>query len=393
MQTQKQNQYTAMADKMGCEDEEKSIYLIQIDYLEEQLDRCQLKHGELEKQNKELLDQYAALENDKRDVTEPLKRSVVAKERKLEELAERLEGQREAARRDADALKLQHCQQIRQLQHRVEELKSESEMIAAELEKKQEEKKELMQQVQPGDIESLEEQIALQQGEHKAAVDKLMNDTELQIKRITEEGQDMLKEGVRMQASSILQRERNRHVRRTKQLPFLRKETVKLQEEKDALQCRTGKLNKECADLKEELSKIFLDYCALKTEEQCLWKKWQKAEAELTELIVKMNNLIPQIENLREELVLVPEQSHRDAVRAGQLEAELQEETNRTRVLHRAVEEAVIVLRHILTTLEKYSESLLKILSSIIAVSEVRFGLDLDQKPLYVYVYGLLKPA
>lgn len=90
--------------------------------------RCQLKCDELEKQNKDLVSQYNALEKDNKDIIDFLKRSLVAKEKKGEKLAERLESQQQAAEQDWQALNLQHSQQILKLQEQINKLSSESKM-------------------------------------------------------------------------------------------------------------------------------------------------------------------------------------------------------------------------------------------------------------------------
>lgn len=68
------------------------------------------------------------LEKDNKDTTEHLKRSLVAKEKKVDELTERLESQLQAVEQHRKALNLQHSQQIQQLQDQFNKLNSESEM-------------------------------------------------------------------------------------------------------------------------------------------------------------------------------------------------------------------------------------------------------------------------
>lgn len=88
--------------------------------------RSQLKCDELEEQNRDLFSQYSALEKDKKDITDYLKRSVAVKEKKVDELEEQLESQRRAAERDREALNLQQNQQMQKLQEQISKLNSQS---------------------------------------------------------------------------------------------------------------------------------------------------------------------------------------------------------------------------------------------------------------------------
>ncbi|KAM7391043.1 hypothetical protein PAMP_021760 [Pampus punctatissimus] len=102
-----------MSDVISSDDKEKSLYLKQIGYLDEQLERCQLKCDELVKQNNSLVSQCSSLKTDKKDVTEYLKHSLAAKQKEVEEVLEQLK----EAEEDSEALKMQ-------LQEQMDELKS-----------------------------------------------------------------------------------------------------------------------------------------------------------------------------------------------------------------------------------------------------------------------------
>lgn len=104
----------------------KQMFLVQFIYVKPSCPssscRCQLKREKLEKQNKDLVCLYGALEKDKNDITEYLKHSVAAKEKEVDELVVQLEQQQRAAEQDREALKLQHSQQEQQLQKQIDKL-------------------------------------------------------------------------------------------------------------------------------------------------------------------------------------------------------------------------------------------------------------------------------
>lgn len=66
------------------------------------------------------------LENEKKDIVEYLKRSLLEREDEVDELTERLESQRQAADGDREARQLLHNGLIQELQNRVNELTTEN---------------------------------------------------------------------------------------------------------------------------------------------------------------------------------------------------------------------------------------------------------------------------
>lgn len=66
------------------------------------------------------------LENEKKDIAEYLKRSLLEKEEEVDELTERLESQRQAADEDREARQLLHSGLIQELQNRFNELATEN---------------------------------------------------------------------------------------------------------------------------------------------------------------------------------------------------------------------------------------------------------------------------
>lgn len=73
-----------------------------------------------------MLSQCSALEKDKKDITDYLKRSLAAKEKKVDELAKNLESQQMSAKHDREALNLQHSQQKQKLLDQINNLNSQS---------------------------------------------------------------------------------------------------------------------------------------------------------------------------------------------------------------------------------------------------------------------------
>lgn len=90
--------------------------------------RFQLKCDDLQEKIRALSSLCRALDEDKKDIAEYLKHCVAAEQRKVEELAERLESRAPEAERDREALTLQLRQQLQQLQDGADERASVSRM-------------------------------------------------------------------------------------------------------------------------------------------------------------------------------------------------------------------------------------------------------------------------
>lgn len=90
------------------------------------LSRCQLKCEKLEGEKTELTTRFSVRENEKKDIVEYLKRTLLEKEEEVDELTERLESQQQAADADRDARQLLHNGLIQELQNQVTELTTEN---------------------------------------------------------------------------------------------------------------------------------------------------------------------------------------------------------------------------------------------------------------------------
>ncbi|XP_028433773.1 cilia- and flagella-associated protein 157 isoform X2 [Perca flavescens] len=305
-----------MADIIGSW-EEKSLYLTQIQYLEEQLERCQLKYDELEKQNKDLAPNYSALEKDKKDTTESLKRSAAVKQKRIEELAEQLKTQQQTDQQDREELQLQHSQQKKELQDRINGLHSVSRTMVKKFEEQQELEEQLKQLMQEqSNIESMKKQLLDQREEHTAAIDSLMNELELEREKVIVEGQQAVDRCVEKKASKILRNERALHSERLQQL-------------------------QEIKQLKE---------------------KCQKLRVDLKDRDAACKSMLTKKEDLCKRLDSVDKDRRQKTAEADQLKVELQREKSRRRQIKNVIQEAGITLSHILTELDKPSETEWKIL-------------------------------
>ncbi|XP_049430455.1 basal body-orientation factor 1-like [Epinephelus fuscoguttatus] len=359
-----------MADIIISGDKEKSMYLTQIKYLEEQLERCQLESDEFEKKNKDLASQYCVLQKDKADTTEYLKRSVAAKEGTVDELTEQIKSQQQAAEQDRDSLKLQHSRQMKELQDQIDEQNSGIRMQAAKFAELQKKKKLLTKMV--SNIEPLKKKLVSQREEHEAAIYRVMKEAESDMTNVIEKEQIRVDACIERKASEVLHKERAVHIERLQQLPFLLDEILTLTKEKDVLQDKQRDLMSERDILNDESDKITQESLTCKKEMKQQEKIFQQLRGELKNLTTAYERIRAEEDAIKWSLASVTKQSSQKTAEAGQLRAELQRESRRIRRLEDVMQEADIILRHILMDSEKSSETeqklmrLLEILESTV---------------------------
>uniref|UniRef100_A0A3B5LTY2 Cilia- and flagella-associated protein 157 n=1 Tax=Xiphophorus couchianus TaxID=32473 RepID=A0A3B5LTY2_9TELE len=167
----------SITTKAGFDEKEKRLYLIQIGYLNEELERFQIKCGELQKQNNILISQCVD-----KDITAYMKHSLSEKEGELAELQERLEGERHTSVQEKRSLQLEQGQLRRELQARIDKLEEKNTALAGklcDLEEFQRQKDGLATNMQ-----NLEKQLERQKEEHKDEIRNLEMKAQLEKRRL-----------------------------------------------------------------------------------------------------------------------------------------------------------------------------------------------------------------
>ncbi|KAL3054483.1 hypothetical protein OYC64_017426 [Pagothenia borchgrevinki] len=304
----------------AAEGTENYLYLTQKRYLNEQLQRYQLKCEALERQKKDLDCQCGILEKEKKDVVEYLKRSLLEKEAEVDELTERLEGQQRAAQQHGDSQQLTLTELRRELRSRVTDASSENKSLASRLsalQEFQEQREQIM-----SNMESLEKQLANQKEEHKATIHSLEMKALLEKKRLEKEMeshvavmaaevQQLVEQKVPEAARSALQE--NAEVRSL--ISQLSEQNHDLMEENFALRERKGRLRVEVENLEEMLRETSRQSCVHKKVVEQLTEKCQQLQAELKDcqqeveqLHSKQTGVVGEMEALR-DLTLNPGQT------------------------------------------------------------------------------------
>ncbi|XP_060927936.1 cilia- and flagella-associated protein 157-like [Limanda limanda] len=341
-------------------DRERDLFLNQIQYLTDQLERYQLKCDDLELQRKDFSSQFSSLEKDKNDIADYLKRTLLEKEDEVDELYVKLEAQRQTAAKDKDAVQLEHAQINQELQERIEELSGENKRLASSLASLEEFKRQREQLT--ANMESLEKQLICQEEKHTTDLHNLEMSVLLEKKRLEKE-----MENHEVNMAINVQRLVD------KQLP---EETKQAFEENTALltQCshlsqQAEALIRENSSLQEHKSKHSVDSVILEEMNKDLSHKVyihrkvfkqvtaqsEQLQAELSvckqerkQLQAEHKHVLAEMEALRQVRASVPERPGEHSAEVSRLKAALQEVKRTSRRMKRVMQEAVDTLRQTL---------------------------------------------
>ncbi|XP_031726478.1 cilia- and flagella-associated protein 157-like [Anarrhichthys ocellatus] len=358
--TSKKESSSTRAAKSVSDDREKDLYLTQIRYLNEQVERYQLKCDQHERQKKDLSSQYSSLEKEKKDVVDFLKRSVLEKEAEADELTEQLESQRRAADEEREALLLQLGQLRKEHQDRTEGLNAGNRTLTARLASLEEFQKQKEQLT--SNMESLEKQLVSQEEQHKAAIHNLEMKALLDKKRLEKEMEShvatMAAEVQHLVDQKVPQTTRLALQENTEvksRIGQLSEQTLSLMGENSALRDRKIRLSVDVDILEQMLSETSRKSCVRKKVAEQLTEKCRQLQTELKDrrqeleqLQAKHTGALAEMEALRQERASLSERCTNNRVQVSRLEAELQEERRRRSRMKSVMQEAAVALRQAL---------------------------------------------
>uniref|UniRef100_A0A3P9CZS7 Cilia- and flagella-associated protein 157 n=1 Tax=Maylandia zebra TaxID=106582 RepID=A0A3P9CZS7_9CICH len=318
------------AEKSGSADKEKDLYLTQIAYLTDELERHQLKCDDLVRQRKDLLTQRSTLEQENRDTIAYLKRSLLEKEDEVGELSQRLQNQLQASDQERDALQLRHSRERQELQNRIDELIKENTALAerfASLEAFQGQKEEMM-----SSLESLEKQLASQKEEHKDDIHSLEMKALLEKRRLERENEShaaamaaevQLLVDQKVPETTRLALQENAEVKArvgqlSEQVQILMEENAALRGCKSQLRIHSKSISNSLHQVVEQLT----EKC------QQLQAEQKDCRQRLEQLQTEHAGALGKMEALRSKFTL------KSRAQVSQLEAELQQERRRRKILH-----------------------------------------------------------
>ncbi|XP_012735252.2 cilia- and flagella-associated protein 157 [Fundulus heteroclitus] len=337
--------------KAGIDDKEKRAYVMQIGFLNEELERFQIKCDQLEKQNKSLIAQYSTLDAEKKDITEYLKRSVSEREEELQELQERLETDQQASAQERHALQLESShlsQELQELQDRIQKNATLAQRLA-DLEELQRQKDDLM-----STVENLEKQLERQREQHKDELHSLEMKVLLEKRRLEEEMESevaamlakvehLVELKLPERTRCVLQENTQLKVRFSQLCEVARS----LQEENASLREHQRRLRIDTEILEQTVRQTARISCRRRKEAlqltgrlQQLQEDVQGKQQQLEELQEENTRVLAQMEALRPDRVALSAERSRN-----QLEAKLKEERRRRNRMKSIMQEAANTLR------------------------------------------------
>nr|XP_061783391.1 cilia- and flagella-associated protein 157-like [Nerophis lumbriciformis] len=346
-------------------DKEKDLYLIQIRFLSEQLERYQLKCKEVTNEKKALMSQCSFLEKEKEDIVDFLKRSLLEKEDELDDTSERLRALRREADQGMDALRLQLARERQEVVERSDELAEQNVKLVARLTAVEEFERQKEQTMSK--MVSLEKQLTNQEEAHAAAVhavemkallekrrwppqltspfprlDRLVSQMEVQAVDLERMAESKLPETTRR----TLRENQRVKVR----YGVLSERAHDLAQENAALRDQKTKLAADVDVLEETIREMSRQTCVRKKVAEQLTSKCQQLQTQLKEsshdleqLGSKHEKVRGQLEEVRDSHTIAIKQSSKNRALAARLEAELQQERER----RSKMQEAVAAVRHV----------------------------------------------
>ncbi|XP_032433818.1 cilia- and flagella-associated protein 157-like [Xiphophorus hellerii] len=345
----------SITTKAGFDEKEKRLYLIQIGYLNEELERFQIKCGELQKQNNILISQCVD-----KDITAYVKHSLSEKEGELAELRERLEGERHTSVQEKRSLQLEQGQLRRELQARIDKLEEKNTALAGklcDLEEFQRQKDWLATNMQ-----NLEKQLERQKEEHKDEIRNLEMKAQLEKRRLEEElerevaamsaqVQHLVEQKLPEATRSVLQE--NSELQSL--LGRLSAVSRSLQRENVALRERKKQLSIDTDILEETLRRAARAGCMRQKDVQQLTGELQRLQQDdrekrqqLERIQAEQARVLADMEALRLDRAALSAEWSRSRSERNQLQVKLAEERKRRSMMKSILQEAAYSLRQAL---------------------------------------------
>ncbi|KAK7934476.1 hypothetical protein WMY93_005372 [Mugilogobius chulae] len=346
--------------KVVSEEKEKNLYLAQIQFLNEKLERCEQKCTELEVQKKDLNLKHNALEKEKADIVDFLKHSLLEKDEEVEKLSEQLDRVQQEAQREQEEMQRQHKLQMDQLHSRTDALTEENKTLVEKLtcvEQFLNERDQLM-----ASLDILQKQLSQQEEDHRVSLhnrdikaliekNKWEKQLETQVAKMEVEVQSLVKQKLPETTSIAIQQNKELKER----FGQLSQHTHGLQDENTFLQTTKTQLKLDVENLEQMLREVSRNNCIQKRVVEKLTDKCTELQTELHQCRQKHQQLhslhsqsMDEMETLRQDKASVFKQCNKKQHDVCRLEAELQLEKRKRREMKSIIQKGCIVLKEAL---------------------------------------------
>nr|XP_040025813.1 LOW QUALITY PROTEIN: cilia- and flagella-associated protein 157-like [Gasterosteus aculeatus aculeatus] len=324
-----------MGDIIDSDDKEKWIYSMQIKYLDQQLERLQLRCDELEQPNKDLASGCVAMTTDK--ATSPGTLKIGEAQMELVELAELAERRSAASDRQTEALKLQHSRRETELRDRINEQNSDNTKLAAALPEQLTE--------QQCDAEAVKEKLVCQREELELTWFTLKRDAALAWQKKLQEWRPTKEEQME-EIQNVVRKERAQH-------PELRQKVRVLVEEdgallKEVIQLQQSPVESQAEDPQRQAEALRGRSLACRKELEEMRKTSHRLKVQLQDGGTTNERLQVEEDGLRHLVTSDTEEERQRTSEAEDLRADLRRGRSIWRSLEAVLQEAAVLLSHTL---------------------------------------------
>ncbi|XP_054895432.1 cilia- and flagella-associated protein 157-like isoform X2 [Poeciliopsis prolifica] len=351
---------------------EKSLFLTQISFLDEQLEKFQLQCDELKEQKKDIVLKSGALQKDTNDILEYLQHYLSVLEKDEEELKAKVERQLQGDRHKTQSLEQLLSAERQELQDTLDQLSSDRDNQAARIE---DQRLQLIEQERKIDMQkTLDKELTFLERHHAAEINKMY----LEKREIIDEMKQNVMNSIRQRVKAMIQEETVEHQRLRADVESLSLQSLVLLWRKKAEHDRVKSLSRTSIKIRVMIHKMNQKINVLRKESVKLRRRCKLLSGHINELQNSRESLLAYQEAYRSCLLSGSEECRQKSSAVALLLERLQKERSRRRNLEGDLKRAVSVLTAIATDSEKIPGSQPR-LQNLLRLMDTREPQDADR--------------
>ncbi|XP_014869191.1 uncharacterized protein C9orf117 homolog [Poecilia latipinna] len=326
---------------------EKSLFLTQISFLDEQLERFQLQSDELKEQKKDIVLKSGALQKDTTDILEYLQHYLSVLEKDEEELKAKVERQLQGDQQKTESLEQLLSTERQELQDKLDQMGSDRNNQAARIE---EQRLQLIEQERKIDMKkTLDKELVFLEQQHAAEINKMY----MEKREIIDEMKQNVMNSIRQRVKAMIQEETEQHQKLRANVESLSLQSLVLLWRRKSEHSRMERLCQTSIKIRVMIHKMTRKINILRKESVKLRRRCKLLTGHINELQSSRESLLGYKEAYRSCLASGSEECRQKAMAVALLLERLQRERSRRRDLEGDLKRAVSVLTAIAMDSEK----------------------------------------
>ncbi|PWA24167.1 cilia- and flagella-associated protein 157-like isoform X1 [Gambusia affinis] len=322
---------------------EKSLFLTQISFLDEQLEKFQLQCDDLKEQKKDIILKSGALQKDTNDILEYLQHYLSVLERDEEELKAKVEKQLQGDRQKTESLEQLLSTERQELQDKLDQLSSDRDNQAARIE---EQRLQLAEQERKINMKkTLDKELIFLERHQAAEINKMY----MEKREIIDEMKQNVMNSIRQRVKAMIQEETEEHQKLRANVESLSLQSLVLLWGKRAEHNRVKRLCRTSIKIRVMIHRMTLKINILRKESVKLRRRCKLLTGHINELQNSRQSLLGYQEAYRSCLASGLEECRQKASVVALLLERLQRERSIRKNLERHLKRAVSVLTAIAT--------------------------------------------